>query len=72
LTDTASDMIEWLFTYEFCDEVTDMTEWLLSFPDMGSIMNVDEGNSTFVQNSEGTENNADHSGISTKLVEFSL
>ena len=32
LTDTASDVIEWLFN-ESCDEVTDVTEWLSSLPD---------------------------------------
>jgi len=47
LTDTASDVIEWLFTDESCDEVTDMTEWLSSLPNVGSIMDVDKGDSTF-------------------------
>jgi len=36
-------------------------------------MDVDESDSTFsVQNSKGTENNAELSGISTKRVELSL
>jgi len=47
LTDTASDVIEWLFTDESCNEVTDMTEWLSSLPDVGSIMDVDESDGTF-------------------------
>jgi len=74
LTDTASDVIEWLFTDESCDEVTDVTEWLSSFPDVRSIMDADESDSIFSvrRNSEGSENNSELSGISTKRVELSM
>jgi len=73
LTDTAGDVRKWLFADECCDEVTDMTEWPLSLPNGGSIIDVDEGDSTFVRNSKGTKNNAELSlGISTKQVELSL
>ena len=53
--------------------MTDMMKWLSSLPDVGSTMDVDEGNSTFVRNSKDTENNSKLSlRISTKQVEVSL
>jgi len=66
VTDMASDVIEWLFT---CDEVTYMTEWVLS---LGSIMDVDESDSTFsVRNSEGILRTMP-SLVESKRVELSL